>query len=220
MTLIVHDTFAGGSDGDDIQNRPPDAVNTPGDTWEDSATNTIELDGAGGVKWAALGNSARINAATVDCMAIGEFNPGGVNNRFNVGMRSNDVNAGAGTQDYYRAAFNTSLDNIIIASLVNGTVITTMETIAFTIDESTTYFFGVSADGDQIQAYGGTSYPPAAIGAGPYTNTDVDGTTVGGTYCQIQGSTRTDAAGRLLSFRVDDLIVAGGNPWNYYRQAA
>lgn len=211
MTVLIHDNFNGMSLGDDLGGRTPSPTNTPGDTWTDANANEWESDGAGKIGWAAGQDNSRIDTGVVDMSVKVTFNAGGIDNRGSLYGRANDTVALGATLDGYDLNFRPDPNQLLLFEWVDGSQTQMGATISFTMDNATDYEIELEIQGTTIKAIVDGSEK------GSRTNSNVDGTTEGGSFAILAGFLRNNANGRVDDFIIDDLVAAG-NPWYYYAQ--
>ena len=204
MAVIIRDEFTGMSSGDDIGGRTPSPTNTPGNTWNENAANTIESDGSGAITAAASADDAWIDTGEIDCAVSIEFNAGGADNRCSVYARTNNQHVASGTFDGYETNWRIGADTVHINKVVDGGSTQLGATISQTLTDTTTYKFELEVNGTTIRAL----LDDGEIGS--RVDSAIDGTTEGGSYGNFTHWLRTDGAARFDNFEVDDLAAAGG----------
>jgi len=209
VTVIIEDSFAGGTSGDDLDGRSPD-VTDDGTTWVTNGANTIELDGSGRIYGNASDEACRIDTSVTDASAEIIVNCGtNAVNRMFVFVRGSNHASSDSSADFYFFGIRFDLANELqLGKLVNGSV-TSLGTANFAVSTSTDYRIKirVSGSGDQEGYVDDVSKLTA-------TDTEIDGSTVGGTYAGawLRTLSASDAGHKFDDFIVDNLSAGGGLP--------
>jgi len=196
MTTKVFDTFTG-TNGVDLAAHTPD-TDVVGTGWVDTSTNDLELDGGGGVKWAANGDQSWIDVGTADQWSEVNYNAGGADNRISINLRR-DSNSYA-TRNHYNFNFRTgdAGGQIKISKVVNGSE-TTIVSGAFSITNTITYALQPEVSSSNLDF--------VIDGNSELSTTDTSITT--GSFAGIWGNLRSSAAGRFYDFQIDDVAPSG-----------
>lgn len=194
MTIKVLDNFVGTA-GTDLSAHTPD-IDVAGGGWFISSANAVELDGSGGIEFAASGDSCYISAGVTDQIVTVMFNPGGEDNRISICARSSsdllntyELNVRPGDL----------ADKLRLFRIVGGvsTSLGTSPTPLF--DLNTTYKIQLKAIGTNLEVLvDDVSY---------ITTSDAVITT--GNNAALKHQKYVDNAARFFSFEVDDGQVAG-----------
>ena len=189
MTTIISDSFVGTA-GDDIDTHTPD-TDTVGAGWVDGGANTVELDGSGGLKFAASADYARIDSGLTDAIATVNWTSGGADNRMQVELRASTsrTNRNAYGFNYRQGDAGNELKIYEVRLGVNVEI----GTAAFTNTASQTYEMEMSVIGSSLEW--------KIDGVSKLTVTDTAITT--GTFVELGHYLRTDANGRF-----NDIVVA------------
>lgn len=141
--VLVFDDFVGAS-GTDIAAHAPD-TDVVGGGWAQSVANGIELDGAGGAKWAAPHNEACIAVGQPDHAVTMHFTPGGADNRCSV-MARFDGNFSSRTCYEVNFRSGDSGGTINLNRIMSDST-TVLASAAYSVNLSSTYKISIAVTG-------------------------------------------------------------------------
>lgn len=196
MTVKVFDTFTG-TNGTDISVHTPN-TDVVGGGWLDTGVNTVELDGAGSLKFSAVNGSCWIDVGSSDQIVTTTYNAGGTDNRIGVRVRSDNTLATTGTYYYFNFRPDTASGTYEIFKRISG-VLTSIGSFGESLSTSTDYEITCEAIGASLKFYRG--------GVLKLSITDAAITT--GDYAGLLHARYTNANARFRDFEVDDNTSAG-----------
>ena len=196
MATLVLDTFAG-SNGTDLSAHTPD-VDIVGGGWLDSGANTVELDGAGAVKFSAINTACWIDVGASDQIVTTSFNNGGTDNRCGVLLRSSIGDPISGTNYYFNFKPDDTVNTVQILKRISGTQ-TLLAGANLSLTNGVTYDLECSVIGNQLIF--------KVDGATELSITDTSITS--GDYVSLQHARWTNGNARFYDFQVNDGTLGG-----------
>jgi len=212
-TTRVQDDFDGAS-GTDLSAHAPN-VDFVGGGYIDNGANTVELDGAGAIKFSAMNDEFRIDSGATDQTITTNFNAGGADNRIHIHARLDNNSSLTGTS--YRFNFRpgdlvTPLRINRIVAGVNTLLVTSPTPI---LSNSTTYELKVSVT-ETFPGSGVFLLDFKVDGVSELSITDTVITS--GTFAGIRHATMTDGNARFFDLKVEGPVAPAGvilSPYYY-----
>jgi len=191
MTTKVFDTFDGVA-GTDLADHTPN-TDVVGSGWNDSATNVVELDGIGGIKFAGNGSNSRINVGTTDQWCTANWNSGGSDNRVGIHLRNDDTAIGeTGYQFNFRPGDGTG--TAYIYKFISGSATELARATSLGLNTSTTYSMEPEINGSSLDFI--------VDGDSKVSVTDTSVTT--GSFAKVKHALWVDGNARFHDFQIDD----------------
>ncbi len=201
MTTKVFDTFTGTA-GVDLAAHTPD-TDVVGGGWIDGAVNTIELDGAGALKFSASNKQSWIDAGTADQWCVTSFRGAsttGVDNRMSIYLRRDNLSRGSANGYWFNIQPENSTGVLNLFKVVAGAITNIATTSAFAMDSVTTYSLEPEIDGSSLDFI--------IDSTSRLSVTDTTHTT--GDYAGFASGAYADNTLRFYDFQIDDAAPAAG----------
>lgn len=204
MTTKVLDYF-NGTVGTDIDVHTPD-IDIVGGGWTDGGANTVELDGSGGIKFAASNNNCYIDCGTTDAWGYANWNSNGADNRCAFNLRDNGASFGSETAYYYNFRPGDGTGAVYMYRTVSGSHTQIGSATGLGYSTSTTYSIE--------PVINGTNWDFRVDGASVISNTDSTISTGG--HARLRHALYNSGGGTFFDIQVDDAAPGGVTTSLYY----
>ena len=199
-TIIILDDFGALGNDENLATTVPQPINN-GAAWAYNGFSFVEGDGLGGIKFAQNNAGCWINASATDMFVQAKIYPGGADNRFSIGGRSSPNVPGDSSHDSYGINVRAGTATAALYKRVNN-AFTELQAVSAAIDVNVTASWGVLIAGATQRMYR-DGVPIAATAS----DSQVNGSSVGGPYAYVQHNLFTTDALRATEFLVADGFV-------------